>query len=131
MSGWLRAWAPALVWAAVLFSVSSRPTLPADLSGGLDKVAHFGAFALLGLLLAHGGLSRGLAIGWPILFGLVYAASDEIHQAFVPGRYPDAADWVADALGVVAGCFFLYRFRRARRTPRGVTERAAADSVYR
>lgn len=115
---WVRHWAPALAWAAVLFSISSRPTLPTDLGGGLDKVAHFGAFAVLGLLLAHGALGQRLPIGWPILLGLAYAAADEIHQAFVPGRYPDAADWVADALGVAAACFYLYRRRTGgSRTP--------------
>lgn len=111
---WLRPWAPALLWAAVLFVLSSRPTLPADLGGGLDKVAHFGAFAVLGLLLARGARKRGLSVAWPMLLGFAYAATDEIHQAFVPGRYPDAADWVADALGVVVGCFLLYRRRAAR-----------------
>jgi VanZ family protein len=127
----MRAWAPALLWAAVLFAVSSRPTLPADLGGGLDKVAHFGAFAVLGLLLAHGGVTWRLPIGWPIFFGLAYAATDEIHQAFVPGRYPDAADWVADALGVAAGCFFFYRIRSGRAGSPPSAAGVPADSRHR
>ena len=121
-------WTPALLWAAVLFAVSSRPTLPADLHGGLDKIAHFGAFAVLGLLLARGALSWRMPIGWPVLFGLLYAASDELHQAFVPGRFPDSADWVADALGVAAGCLFLYRLRSGRSGSRPSAGSVSPDS---
>lgn len=127
---WLRAWAPPLLWAAVLFSISSQPRLPGGLGGGLDKVAHFGAFAVLGLLLARAALSYRLPIGWPIALGLIYGATDEIHQAFVPGRYPDPADWLADALGVAVACFYLYRRRAdgAQRLPgRGVP----ADPAHR
>ena len=122
------AWAPALLWAAVLFAFSSRSTLPGDLGGGLDKVAHFGAYAVLGLLLAWASLESRLAAGWPVLLGLAYAASDEVHQYFVPGRSPDVADWMADALGVAAGCFLLYRVR-PRRPGAGRPSDVAADSA--
>lgn len=131
MTRTVRAWAPALVWAAVLFVFSSRPRLPADLGGGLDKVAHFGAFAVLGLLLAHAALAWRLRMRWPVLVGLAYAASDELHQYFVPGRYPDAADWVADALGVVAGCFLLYQLRAGRSGSAPVADDVTAESASR
>ena len=65
---------------------------------------------------------------WPVLIGLVYAATDEIHQSFVPGRSPDAADWVADALGVVVGSFVLY-LRSGRRGDRSAADDVSADSV--
>lgn len=125
------AWAPALVWAVVLFLISSRPTLPADLGGGLDKVAHFGAFAVLGLLLARAALAWRIPIGWPMALGIAYAATDEIHQHFVPGRYPDVADWVADALGVAAGCILLYRLRSGASHSGSNARNASADSAYR
>jgi VanZ family protein len=127
----VRAWAPAVVWAAVLFLFSSRPTLPTDLGGGLDKVAHFGAYAVLGLLLAQGALTSRLAWGWPVLLGLAYAASDEIHQHFVPGRSPDVADWAADALGVAAGCLFLYRVRGGRPRSGSASANVPVDSAHR
>lgn len=56
--------------------------------------------------LAHGWLlaQRWLVVhGWLLALGLLYALSDEWHQAFVPGRTPEAADWLADAVGLVAG----------------------------
>lgn len=40
-----------------------------------------------------------------VLMGLggLYGALDEWHQSFVPGRTPDATDWLADVAGVIAG----------------------------
>ena len=131
MTARVRAWAPAVLWAAVIFALSSRSTLPTGgLGGGLDKVAHFGAFAVLGLLLAHGAVVWGLPMRWPLMLGLVYAASDEIHQYFVPGRHSDVADWLADALGVAAGCLFIYR-RRAGRARDAAADRDPADPALR
>jgi VanZ family protein len=43
------------------------------------------------------------AIALAILFGVMYAVTDEIHQMFVPGRTADAADLVADTIGVALG----------------------------
>lgn len=130
MTSRVRAWAPAVLWAAVIFALSSRSTLPVGLGGGLDKVAHFGAFAVLGVFLAHGAITWGLSIAWPLVLGLVYAASDEIHQSFVPGRHSDVADWLADALGVAAGCLFMYRLR-AWRARDAAADRDPADPALR
>ena len=117
MRRWLGAWGPALAWAALIFAFSARPTVPVDLSGGRDKVAHFGAYFVFGALLARSPAAPAplLALGW------LYAASDEVHQRFVPGRSADAADWAADALGVAAGLFVYRRAagRKARRSRGG------------
>jgi VanZ family protein len=110
------AWLPALVWAGVIFALSGRPALPTPrLFPGFDKAAHFGAYALLGFLLARGAAASRLGPGWVLAIGLLYGASDEYHQSFVPGRSVEAGDWVADALGVAAG-LWIHRKRNARRT---------------
>lgn len=104
MTSALRAWGPPLAWAAAIFWASSRPSVGIHLVGGLDKVVHFGVYAVLGALLAR-------AWTWPpgvIAAGWLYGLSDEFHQTFVPGRTAEAADWIADALGVMVG-LFLYR----------------------
>ena len=51
----------------------------------------------------------GLAVG--VVF--IYAASDEIHQSFIPGRTPLASDVLIDTAGGAAGLllFWLVRFR--------------------
>jgi VanZ family protein len=38
-----------------------------------------------------------------ILVSVLWGLSDEIHQAFVPGRSSEVADFVADVVGSVAG----------------------------
>lgn len=54
---------------------------------------------------------------WAITITSIYAASDEFHQAFVPGRTPDIRDWAVDMAGalVVAGIIFSVRVLRSRR----------------
>ncbi len=74
-----------------------------DLRFGVnDKVKHFSAFFLLGGLLCYvtnspRWLKRFAIMG---LVGMSYAAIDEITQNFIPGRYPDVLDFVADAAGL-------------------------------
>jgi VanZ family protein len=67
-----------------------------------DKIKHFSAFFLLGGLLCYvtnspRWLQRFVIIG---VVGMTYAAIDEITQNFIPGRYPDLFDFVADAAGL-------------------------------
>jgi len=74
------------------------------------KLAHFSEYAVLGGLYAaairlslNGRSGRGAAAlrtGLPLLLGLAYAAGDEWHQAFVPGRGPAVRD-VLDRKSVV------------------------------
>ncbi|HEX2093541.1 MAG TPA: VanZ family protein [Longimicrobiaceae bacterium] len=111
----MRGWIPAVLWAAAIFWVSSRPKVPVPDTLGADKLLHFGAYALLGFLLARGASGSGLAPRWPVALGWLYGVSDEVHQSFVPGRSADPADWLADALGVVAGTLLYVRFGSPRR----------------
>ncbi len=76
------------------------------------KTAHFLEYALLGfltacLLLWLNCFLAGKIRPWqtwvlPALFGLLYAASDEIHQMFT-GRGPRTTDVLIDFFGVVFG----------------------------
>lgn len=107
-------WIPAAAWAGVIFYLSSQPTVPAPGVPGMDKVLHFGAYAVLGWLLAFAVDRARLPLIVGVVLGLLYGVSDEIHQAYVPGRSPDLLDWMADAAGVAAATF-LYARRHARR----------------
>jgi VanZ family protein len=110
--GRLLAWVPAATWAAFLFFLSSRDTLPVDLSGGLDKVAHFAAYLVLGFLLAFGASRTGLSLALAVFLGFAYGVFDELHQSTVPGRHADAGDWIADAAGTLAGVLLFVLFPR-------------------
>ena len=68
-----------------------------------DKLLHFIGFGILGIFIA-----RSLVRMWPgryhlltFLIGSIYAASDEIHQHFIPGRSATYGDWIADTLGIL------------------------------
>lgn len=78
------------------------------------KVTHFGIYAVLGVLLVFVSLRYpntwlGHSL-FPWLRGTLYAASDEIHQAFVPGRGAMFSDVLLDSAGVVFGVVFALAF---------------------
>ena len=94
-----------VVWATVIFMISSVPG--SDLPPGRYGVAgHLGGYAVLGLLLFVAlSLDRRplTAAAIAILLASAYGATDELHQAFVPGRTPSAFDWLIDTAGALAG----------------------------
>jgi VanZ family protein len=100
-------WLPVVAWAAVIFAISSIPSLGTGLGTWdlvLRKLAHVTEYAILGLLLA-----RALADGPAFAAGVAYAASDEVHQHFVAGRHGAPIDVVFDAVGVAVGIILLRR----------------------
>jgi VanZ family protein len=121
-------WAPVAAYMALIFYQSSLTSAP--LPGGMnDKLAHASGYAVLGALVSRavaGGfprpLSRGAA-GLSLAVSILYAASDEWHQRFVPGRTADLLDLVADAagalaaVGVVGACGILWPRLSERRAP--------------
>ena len=96
------AWVPVLLWAGLIFGLSAVPDLGTGLGTWdlvLRKIAHFCEYAVLGLLLVRATRRDALAFG----LGVAYAASDELHQHFVPGRQAAVRDVLVDAAGVLAG----------------------------
>lgn len=108
-------WAPVLLYSSFLFWLSSMPATP-GLQHYPDKVLHFLAYFayayLLSLAITRHGLFR---IEWHRLLvvailAAAYAATDEFHQAFVPGRHASVYDWFADVAGIL-GMLTLRIFR--------------------
>jgi VanZ family protein len=100
-------WLPVAAWAALIFAFSSIPDLGTGLGGWdlmLRKAAHLAEYAVLGVLLGR-ALNTVLASwAWIAWFaGIAYAASDELHQHFVPGRQASLLDLAIDAVGVGLG----------------------------
>lgn len=95
-----------MVWVAVILVGTSWPelTLGAD-TAGLDKVAHFSAYAILAALSLRATRSPR---SWPVLCAVVASiatlgAVDEWHQSFIPGRSMSLPDWFADTAGALVG----------------------------
>jgi VanZ family protein len=106
----LTVWLPVLIWAAVIFTLSSIPSLSTGLGTWdtlLRKAAHLAEYAVLGGLLyrALGREPFALAVG------IAYAATDELHQYFVRGRHASPVDVAIDALGVAVGMLLWLRLR--------------------
>ena len=121
-----------LFWAAIIFFQSSRTAVQSDeqsyfivsfintfvsslfgrelmlVSNHLvRKLAHFTEYALFGSMLVNAFIRntflRPLLV--TILVGVLYAASDEIHQYFVPGRSMRFFDVCIDSAGILFGTF--------------------------
>jgi VanZ family protein len=107
----LRLWAPVVLWAAVIFGLSSIPSLGTGVGTWdllLRKLAHVAEYAVLGALLlrALGRWQVALALG------VAYAATDEVHQHFVTGRRGAPVDVLIDAVGVLLGIVAWRRLSR-------------------
>jgi hypothetical protein len=117
-----RRWLPTLLWAVAIFLISSIPRLDTAITRlqGCDKIAHFVEYFILGWALRYwsrNGSPRFLA------GGIAFAAFDEFHQKYVPGREMSFWDFVADAAGITVGFLVtgvVYR-RRARKRAAGET----------
>lgn len=71
---------------------------------GVRKGAHVAVYAVLGALLAWALRARTWrAAALTLAIGVGYAATDEIHQSFVPGRVGAVGDVALDAAGVALG----------------------------
>jgi VanZ family protein len=127
---WLKYWWPAILWAGVIFTFStgtftsentSRVIIPALrwlfphamaetlalIHHVIRKSAHFTEYFIFSLLLLHALRAgrRDFGLRWALIVILIvagYAALDEFHQSFVPGRGPAVSDVLLDTTGGAA-----------------------------
>lgn len=107
-TGPISLWGPVAAFMALIFFLSAQSDLPAPEQVS-DKTLHAAAYFVFGVLClraTHGGFGplRGRPTLVALALALVYAALDEWHQSFVPGRTPSALDWVADGIGTGLAC---------------------------
>jgi VanZ family protein len=155
---WLWAWWPALLWAGVIFMMSTdtfstehtasfferilrwlRPSLAtgqfAFLHYLIRKSAHLTEYFVFCVLLYRG--VRGSRKGWTWMWGFSaffiaagYSVLDEIHQAFVPSRGPSAYDSLLDSTGAFVALVVLWLWFRLRRASNH-TDGSSLDSAAR
>jgi VanZ family protein len=125
-TGLWRAWRPALVWAIVIFGLSSIPgsVIPEGPVPETDKLVHIVLYGVLALLVGRAlgsttSLGRGGLVALAALLATAYGVTDELHQLLTPRRSCDVHDVFADAIGGLAGGILAAtvlrkRVRRAR-----------------
>ncbi len=112
---------PFLPW---LFPTAS-PQLLHRLHMGIRKIAHILEFGIFSILIFRAWRSgrQGWCLSWAVatlLIATAYAALDEIHQVFVPGRGPSVRDVVIDTVGAVLAQVVVWWYA-TRKWPLGGT----------
>lgn len=125
---WLTA---AIVWCVAIFMASASPAATGgntemliqrffQLTDGqavfinvaFRKLVHLSAFGLLAILIYNGMGQKKPLLAW--FLTTIYAASDEIHQAFLPDRTGAVMDVGLDSIGAllaVIGMIFVKKKR--------------------
>lgn len=67
--------------------------------------------------------------GVAVAVAVIFAALDEYHQGWIPGRDPDVGDWLADILGIIVGFWIGSHRRRERGAPPAPPENDARGIV--
>ncbi len=120
---YLKYWTPPILYMALIFAVSSmeQPLLPMPKFQWLsiDKLYHFIEYSILSVLLTIAFVNtppKWLPTNWiwvtAALISILYGASDELHQNFVPGRHATPSDLISDAIGAIAGVVGVYLYYR-------------------
>ena len=115
----VKLWLPVFLWATVIFTLSSIPQIKVSefilWDFAAKKTAHVIEYAILYSLIfraTHFNLVRSF------LLTMAYAASDEYHQSFVPGRTSSLIDLVIDLGGASIAsyrCHILYKSTTVRK----------------
>ena len=108
-------WLPVFLWAVVIFALSSIQQITVaefflwDFAA--KKVAHLAEYAVLYALFL-----RATEKNWVLSFVLtmIYAATDEIHQSFVPGRNAAVYDLAFDFSGAAISAYVIWKLRQIR-----------------
>lgn len=99
--------APTLLYMLLIWFASEMPgdALPRGID---DRIAHFGEYALLAVLMTFALTAfdpvrfTGARLASSAFLCLAWAGLDELHQRWSPGRVPSLKDFAFDALGIGA-----------------------------
>ncbi len=109
-------WGPPVVWMSIIFLLSNRQRVSVSSEYVLNflffKTLHVLEYAMLfflharalGVRYAKHRYGRALVA---IALTILYAASDEIHQTFVPTREGKVRDVIIDAVGTLAAWYTI------------------------
>lgn len=112
----LSVYLPLIIYWLILFVATTLPTQHMPKTGISDKIEHFLGYFLLTFLLCNTLYFQDKKVAmkkFPVILALgivaFYGMVDELHQYFVPGRFCDINDWIADVIGaLIAGVFYFF-----------------------
>jgi VanZ family protein len=120
-------WVPVAAYMAIIFWLSSQSVLPGIefmpewlAFDWLQHAATFGGLALVTLRATAGGRWGGVGAATVVIAWVVatlYGATDEWHQYYVPGRFTEARDLAADAIGAAIALSGAFLWSIIRRSP--------------
>lgn len=105
-------WLPVFLWAVTIFALSSIEQITVSQFFIWDfiakKIAHISEYAILFAL-----IFRATGNKWIASFSLtmLYAASDEFHQSFVPGRTATVLDLGFDLTGANIAAYLIWKLK--------------------
>jgi VanZ family protein len=116
----LSRWLPAVLVMVVIFLFSAQPSSNLPDFDWLDRLVKKGGH-MIGYALVALSYWRGLGyrrekrwLAW--ILALAYAASDEFHQSFVPGRSPSIVDiLIFDNLGALVSLWIAGKYWKQKR----------------
>lgn len=108
-------WLPLIVWAGVIFTFSSFPTVvTVDFYLGdflLKKTAHLIEYGIFATLVYRGLINSKIenkkAMIYSVFAAFLYGASDEFHQSFVSGRTATLRDILIDTTGAAIAIYLV------------------------
>ena len=111
MKSWMYRWGPPILLMAIIFFASATPGSDIPGFGAVDflvkKGGHMIGYALLAITIYHALNSSGRSGKRLMLLSFclvaLYAASDEFHQRFTPGRTATLRDVGVDMAGALIG----------------------------
>ena len=123
-------WYPSILMMGIIFVFSSFAAADSDRQSGLivnaltlafpelenvdflvnfiRKSAHFIEYAIFGFFTARAFKLSNKSPWFAVPFCALYAASDEYHQTFTPGRSGELGDIALDSLGATFGIFIYW-----------------------
>jgi len=116
----IKYWLPAVIWASLIYYMSSRSSIQTvDVYWQdflIKKIAHFTEYFIFTVLVYRAlsnttNFSKKKSLVLSFVITVIYAALDEFHQSFIPGREPKIRDVVIDSIGSISAILCLSRIK--------------------
>jgi VanZ family protein len=115
-------WLPLIIYGLIIYIQSDHPS-PEEIPSWtfLDKILHFGAYGLMGILFFRAYETLPLRNNKSVLIlisigsATLYGISDEIHQYFVPFREAEIMDVIANTMGSACGVYFYHLWKTQKK----------------